>query len=73
MRKRILKEDIINAGMELMLLRGYGGTGIKEITDKLGIPKGSFYNHFKNKEIFGLEVLDHYMTVALGNLLMSIC
>lgn len=51
-----------------MLLQGYGGTGIKDITDKMGIPKGSFYNHFKNKETFGLEVLDYYMTVALGNL-----
>jgi len=68
MRKKVFREDIINAGTELMLLQGYGGTGIKDITDKIGIPKGSFYNHFKNKEIFGLEVLDYYMTVALGNL-----
>lgn len=43
-----------------MFLNGYNATGIKEITDFVDIPKGSFYNHFKNKEEFGLEVLQYY-------------
>lgn len=60
MRRKIYKEDIIQAGMDLMYLKGYNATAIKDITDKVGIPKGSFYNHFKNKEEFGMAVLQYY-------------
>lgn len=47
-----------------MHLHGYAATGIKDITDKVNIPKGSFYNHFKSKEEFGLEVIDFYLSGA---------
>ena len=43
-----------------MFVNGYHATGIKEITESIGIPKGSFYNHFTNKEEFGLEVVKMY-------------
>ena len=51
-----------------MHLRGYAATGIKDITDRVKIPKGSFYNHFKSKEEFGLEIIDHYMSQVVANL-----
>ena len=60
MKRKIFKEDIIKAGQDLMFLNGYNATGIKEITDKVDIPKGSFYNHFTNKEEFGIAVLKYY-------------
>lgn len=60
MRRKIKREDIIEKGMELIHLNGFNATGIKEITDAVDIPKGSFYNHFKNKEAFGVAVLKHY-------------
>ena len=59
-KRKIYKEDILNAGMELMFLNGYNATGIKEITQKVDIPKGSFYNHFNSKEEFGLAVVQQY-------------
>ena len=39
--------------------KGYNDTGIKEITDAAGIPKGSFYNYFKSKEQFAISALDY--------------
>lgn len=51
-----------------MFINGYNATGIKEITDKVNIPKGSFYNHFTNKEEFGIEVLKYYCSVGLVKL-----
>ncbi|MDG2448906.1 MAG: TetR family transcriptional regulator C-terminal domain-containing protein [Saprospiraceae bacterium] len=60
MRRKIHKEDILNAGLQLMFTNGYYATGIKEITESIKIPKGSFYNHFSNKEEFGLEVVKMY-------------
>jgi TetR/AcrR family transcriptional repressor of nem operon len=61
-KRKIHREDILNAGLELMQLQGYSATGIKDITDKIKIPKGSFYNHFNSKEEFGLEIIDFYMS-----------
>lgn len=60
MKRKIFREDILNAGQELMFINGYNATGIKQITDHVEIPKGSFYNHFDNKEAFALEVLTRY-------------
>lgn len=60
MRRKIHREDILNAGLDLMFLQGYNGTGIKDITDRIEIPKGSFYNHFSSKEEFALEVVKNY-------------
>lgn len=60
MKRKIYREDILNAGLQLMFENGYNATGIKEITDRIKIPKGSFYNHFSSKEEFGLEVVQMY-------------
>ncbi|MFZ1037037.1 MAG: TetR/AcrR family transcriptional regulator, partial [Smithella sp.] len=55
------KQELIAVGAKLMHLKGYNDTGVQEILDKAGLPKGSFYNYFKNKEDFGLLVIDYYM------------
>ena len=68
MKRKIHKEDIIQSGYDLFYEKGYGVTGISEITDRIGIPKGSFYNHFKSKEEFGVAVLDFYMNGNKENL-----
>lgn len=61
MKRKIYREDILSAGRELMFLHGYSATAIKDITNKVDIPKGSFYNHFSTKEEFALEMLDGYV------------
>ncbi len=43
-----------------MLERGYHNTGIHDILAAASVPKGSFYHYFKNKEDFGLQVVDRY-------------
>ncbi len=48
-------------GVQLLMERGYHGTGLQEILNQVGIPKGSFYNYFPNKEAFGAEVVAHYI------------
>jgi TetR/AcrR family transcriptional repressor of nem operon len=66
------KERILEAGAEIIHHKGYNHTGIQEILSAAGVPKGSFYNFFKNKEDFGLQVInyfsDHFARVAKDTL-----
>jgi TetR/AcrR family transcriptional repressor of nem operon len=55
-----MKEEILQAGVELFWEKGYNASGINEITAAAGVPKGSFYNHFASKEQFAAEVISRY-------------
>jgi TetR/AcrR family transcriptional regulator, transcriptional repressor for nem operon len=59
--KEDTKAKLIKAGAEIMHLKGYNNTGVKEVLDRAGIPKGSFYNFFRSKEDFGLQVIDYHV------------
>lgn len=56
------KQQLLEHGMALLLKNGYNYLGLAEILESTGIPKGSFYHHFRNKEDFGLQAIDLYMT-----------
>lgn len=47
--------------LELLLRHGYHDLGIQALLDETGIPRGSFYHHFRDKEDFALQVVDCYM------------
>lgn len=58
-RIRLDKRDLILAkGSDVMTRRGYHGTGVLEIVQAAGIPKGSFYHYFASKEDFALQALE---------------
>jgi TetR/AcrR family transcriptional repressor of nem operon len=59
--KENTKNRILEIGAEIIHLKGFHHTGIQEILNAAGVPKGSFYNYFKNKEDFGLRVIDYYV------------
>jgi len=60
-----MKEDtktrILERGAEIIHLKGFNHTGVQEVLRAAGVPKGSFYNYFKNKEDFGLQVIDYFL------------
>jgi TetR/AcrR family transcriptional regulator, transcriptional repressor for nem operon len=60
MPKPSMRGVLIEAGLTEFRGRGYSATGVQAITDRAGVPRGSFYGHFSSKEAFALEVLDHY-------------
>lgn len=64
--KENVRQRILEKGAEIIHQKGYNHTGIQEILDAAGIPKGSFYNYFKNKEDFGLQVIDHFVAYFDG-------
>lgn len=60
MRKKHNIDEILETGQELLRTQGYNNTGVEEVLKACGIPKGSFYNFFKNKEDFSIQSLDWY-------------
>ena len=65
-RSEHVRESLIQAGIEQLSAHGYHGTGIKQILDQVGVPKGSFYNFFGSKEAFVAEIIEHYSHGYLG-------
>jgi TetR/AcrR family transcriptional repressor of nem operon len=63
--KQDKKQKIIEAGAMIIHRKGYNHTGVQEVLDAAFVPKGSFYFYFKNKEDFGLHVIDFFNNMFL--------
>ena len=57
------KTRILKAGARIVLKKGFCDTGLAEVLEAAQVPKGSFYFHFKNKEDFGLQLIDSFAEV----------
>ena len=55
------KQRLLAAGLPMLLEHGYNDLGLQALLEATGIPKGSFYHHFEDKEDFALQVIDQYM------------
>lgn len=55
------KDDIVQAGLDIILSKGFNATGVEAILKQANVPKGSFYNFFSSKEEFGLAIIDRYI------------
>ncbi|HET7792479.1 MAG TPA: TetR family transcriptional regulator C-terminal domain-containing protein [Rhizobacter sp.] len=55
-----IPERLLAAGLELFLRQGYNATGVQQLTDHAGVPKGSFYNHFASKEAYAAAIVERY-------------
>src|SRR5271170_1215899 len=58
--KESTKVLLLDKGTEIMLEKGYNNTGIMEVLQATGVPKGSFYHYFESKEDFGLQIINHF-------------
>ena len=45
------REQIVEVAMNLILKKGYSHTSVEDITNEMGIAKGSFYTYFKSKNL----------------------
>jgi TetR/AcrR family transcriptional regulator, transcriptional repressor for nem operon len=55
-----IRQRLLAAGQELIYNRGFADVGVAEFAAAAGIPKGSFYNYFANKEQYAAEVAAAY-------------
>ena len=62
------RTKLLDEGVALLMEQGYHGTGLQELVQRVGVPKGSFYNYFQSKEAFSAEVVAHYIDPFLKRL-----
>lgn len=66
--KQLKRKKLLDQGVQMLMDQGYHGTGIKEILDRVQVPKGSFYNYFGSKEEFAAEAITHYIQPFIDRL-----
>jgi len=54
------REILLTAGLRLIHEKGFSRASVRDIVAAAGVPQGSFTNHFRTKEQFGLAVLERY-------------
>lgn len=52
----------------MLMEQGFHGTGLQDVLQSVGVPKGSFYNYFGSKEAFGAAVIQHYIEPFIAQL-----
>ena len=63
--RTLKKEHIINKAIEFFSNNGFTGTRIDEITDALGIAKGTFYLYFKSKKELLIDCIGQLTTLVV--------
>ncbi len=51
---------LIETGINIMLEKGFNNTGLSDVLNACGVPKGSFYYYFQSKEDFGLQIINSF-------------
>ena len=57
---KMLKNDWLALGLELLVEAGVAQVKIDPLCQRAGATKGSFYHHFKNRDVFLTELLSYW-------------
>lgn len=59
-KRREIKESLMRSGLEIIRQYGMKRMSIEELTKRVGIAQGTFYNFFKSKEVLVYELACAY-------------
>jgi TetR/AcrR family transcriptional regulator, transcriptional repressor for nem operon len=59
------RENLFASAAVLFQRFGYAHVSIRDITSSVGIPKGTFYNHFRSKEALASAILSQHFNALL--------
>lgn len=71
MARPSLREKLASSAVETLHTFGFKGCSIQDITEAAGVPKGSFFNHFENKEALAVDALRRYLEGSRPDLLFQ--
>lgn len=60
------KQEIVSAAIRLFSQKGYHHTNVRDITQALGISKGTFYLYYSSKRDLFIEVVDDVIKNIIG-------
>lgn len=60
------RRKLVGATRDLVLVRGFTGTGVDQICERAGVTKGAFFHHFKSKDDIGRAVLADWAAMGMG-------
>ena len=71
MARPSLREKLASSAVDTLHANGFNGCSIQDITDAAGVPKGSFFNHFENKEDLAIDSLRRYLEGTRSDILFD--
>ena len=66
------RKNLLEHGRRLVHSTSFATSSVQHIAEAAGVPKGSFYNHFKDKDAFGLSILTDYADITESELEASL-
>ncbi len=63
---------IIQAALEMFVRKGYHGTSIQDITEKVGLTKGALYAHFRSKGDLLLRIIEEFKSRFIGGMVAEL-
>lgn len=71
MARPSLREKLASSAVDTLHTLGFKGCSIQDITEAAGVPKGSFFNHFENKEDLAIDALRRYLEGTRADMLFD--
>ena len=71
-KKKELRESIYESAMALFLKKGFDNITVEDITKKVNIAKGTFFNYFPNKESILLYFMRRHLDEVQGKIAREI-
>ena len=68
MKRKPVKDRIVETASHLFYFNGYNQTGINQIIAEAGVAKASMYQHFRSKESIAVAYLQRRHTMWMANL-----
>lgn len=56
--------DWLDAGLELLRVRGIGGVQVGPLCRRVGVTKGSFYHFFSNRAVFHEQLIERWQEIT---------
>ncbi|UCG75522.1 MAG: helix-turn-helix transcriptional regulator [Gemmatimonadota bacterium] len=57
--------DWLDAGLELLRVRGIGGVRVDPLCRRVGVTKGSFYHYFANRTAFREQLIERWREITM--------
>ena len=71
-RSEKTEKKIIRAALELFVRKGYHGTSVSDITQRVDLTKGALYAHFKSKGELLLRIIQEHETLFIDQLIRTV-